>query len=277
MTDMTGKRVLITGANGGIGLAAAKELAAKGAEVIIACRDSAKTTEALKAIGEVASVRPVNLPVDLANLQSVRDLAASFQEKYDALDVLINNAGVMPNKQQITEDGFELQMAVNHLSHFLLTNLLLDNLKAAASARVISVSSDQHKKSEMDLSTFRGFEKYNMGKAYNQSKLGTVMFAMELAKRLEGTGVTSNVLHPGVVSTDIMRDMPKLMTKIIGLMLASPEKGARTTLMLATDKGLETVTGKYYSQGKLGDYSKLADDASTRAEFWAASEQAVGL
>ncbi|MEK9868397.1 MAG: SDR family oxidoreductase [Gammaproteobacteria bacterium] len=277
MTDLNGKRILITGGNSGIGVVAARELASMGAEVVLACRDSEKTTEALKVIGEVAAVAPVNLPVDLASLQSVRDLAAAFLERYDRLDVLVNNAGLFPPKQRMTEDGFEMQMGVNHLSHFLLTHLLLDCMKASAPARVISVSSMLHKKAEMDLSTFRGFEKYNSSNAYNQSKLGNVLFAVELAKRLEGTGVTSNVLHPGAVATDIIRDLPWLIRKIIGFMFISPEKGAATTVMLASDPALETVTGKYYNQCELDDYSPFADDASLREAFWQASAEAVGI
>ena len=182
---MEGKRILITGGNSGIGLVAACELAKQGAEIVLACRDSEKTAEALKVIGEGASVAPVNLPVDLASQQSVRDLATNFLGKYDRLDVLINNAGVFPPKQRLTEEGLEMQMGVNHLAHFLLTNLLLDCLKASAPARIVSVSSALHKKSEMDFESFRGFEKYNSSTAYNQSKLANVMFAMELAERYE--------------------------------------------------------------------------------------------
>lgn len=277
MTDLSGKRILITGGNSGIGVVAARELAGMGAEIVLACRDSEKTVEALKVIGEGAAVAPVNLPVDLASLQSVRDLAAAFLDRYDRLDVLINNAGLFPPKQRMTEDGFEMQMGVNHLSHFLLTHLLLDCIKVSAPARIVSVSSMLHKKSEMDLSTFRGFEKYNSSAAYNQSKLGNVLFAVELAKRLEGTGVTSNVLHPGAVATDIIRDLPWLIRKIIGFMFISPEKGAETTIMLASDPALETVTGKYYNQCELDDYSPLADDAALREAFWQASAEAVGI
>lgn len=274
---MEGKRVLITGGNSGIGLVTARELASMGAEVILACRDTEKTAEALKVIALKAIKPPINLPVELSSLTSVRSVASNFLERFDSLDVLINNAGVFPSRQQFTEDGFEMQMGVNHLSHFLLTHLLLDCLKSTNSARVISVSSTLHKKSSMDLDTFTGFTKYNASTAYNQSKLANVMFALELAKRLKGTGVTSNVLHPGAVKTDIIRDLPWVIRAIIGLIFISPEKGAATSIMLASDPSLESETGQYFDQGKLATYSRLADDEKERLALWQASAAAVGL
>ena len=274
---MEGKRVLITGGNSGIGLVTARELASQGAEVVLACRDTEKTAAALQVIGAVARTPPINLPVELSSLASVRSLATNFLERYDRLDVLINNAGVFPSRQQMTEDGFEMQMGVNHLSHFLLTHLLLDCLKTSSPARIISVSSTLHKKSAMDLETFTGFTKYNASAAYNQSKLANVMFALELAERLVGTGVTSNVLHPGAVKTDIIRDLPWIVRFIIGMIFISPEKGAETSIMLASDPSLETETGKYFDQGELATYNRLADDEQRRVEFWQASAAAVGL
>ena len=273
---MDGKRVLITGGNSGIGIVTATELAKMGAEVILACRDTDKTARALESINHVASVPAINLPVELSSLQSVRGLAASFLGKYDRLDVLINNAGVFPPKQRKTDDGLEMQMGVNHFSHFLLTNLLLDCLKASAPSRILTVSSMLHKKGEIDFDSFKGFDKYNSQAAYNQSKLANMLFGIELAKRLEGTGVTSNVLHPGAVSTDIIRDLPWIIRKVIGLIFISPEKGAKTNIMLASDESLATATGKYYDQCELDEYSPQADDAALRQKLWDVSVEVTG-
>ena len=274
---MEGKRVLITGGNSGIGIVTATALAQQGAEVVLACRDTAKTTAALKVINAGASTPAINLPVELDNLESVRKLAANFLGRYDRLDVLINNAGVFPPKQRTTVDGFEMQMGVNHLSHFLLTNLLLDCLKASSPARVVTVSSKLHKAGEIDFEVFKGYENYNSQSAYNSSKLANVLFGIELARQLEGTGVTSNVLHPGAVSTDIIRDLPWLLRKIIGMIFISPEKGALTNIMLASDPALVETNGKYYDQCELTDFSSQADDRVLCKQLWDVSAELTGL
>lgn len=275
--ELQGKRVLITGGNSGIGLTASLEMAKLGAELVLACHDSDKTAQALTSINAVAQVEAVNLPVDLSNLASVRSLASTFLDRYDRLDVLINNAGTFPPKQRHSEDGFELQMGVNHFAHFLLTNLLLDCIKHSAPARIITVTSMLHKKGQLDFDSFKGFSKYSAQAAYNQSKLANVLFAVELAKRLEGSGVTSNLLHPGAVATDIIRDLPWVLRKVIGLFFIAPDKGAKTTVMLASDPSLAEVNGKYYNQCKLDEYSEQAADAALREKLWDVSAQAVGL
>ena len=274
---MQGKRVLITGGNSGIGLVSSMELARMGAEVVLACRDTDKTATALEQINTAADIPAVNLPVELASLQSVRDLGAAFLDRYDRLDVLINNAGIYPAKQRFTEEGFEMQIGVNHLSHFLLTNLLLDCIKQSAPARIITVTSMLHKRGRLDFDTFKGFTKYSAQTAYNQSKLANVLFGVELAERLRGSGVTSNVLHPGGVNTDIVREAPWLLRKLLSLIFISPEKGAETTIMLASDPQLAETTGKYYNQCKLDDYAPVADDAELRRRLWDVSADAVGL
>jgi NAD(P)-dependent dehydrogenase (short-subunit alcohol dehydrogenase family) len=269
------KVVLITGGNSGIGKVTAMDLAKRGAKVFLACRDSEKTKIALAEINSVAAVPVENLPVELASLASVRTLIGQCQSKFDQLDVLINNAGVFPMKQQLTEDGFEMQFGVNHLSHFLLTQGLLENLKKCDNARVITVSSKLHKKGAIDFDSFKGEKPYNSQIAYGQSKLANVLFAIELAKRLEGTGVTSNALHPGAVRTDIVRDLPWIVRKVIHLMFIDVVKGAQTNIQLASDESLTSVTGKYFDQTKLDECSPLADDIELRERLWAESERLV--
>lgn len=274
---MQGKQVLITGGNSGIGLVTSMELAKQGARVVLACRDSEKTTAALKQINAVASTEVVNLPVDLANLQSVRHLAAAYKDKYQQLDVLINNAGVFPTKQRLTEDGFEMQIGVNHLAHFLLTHQLLDLLKSSAPSRVVTVSSKLHTNGNVDFESFKGYPKYNPQTAYGQSKLANVLFSNELARRTKGSGVTSNCLHPGAVNTDIVRELPWLIRKALGLFFLTPQKGAKTSVMLASDPSLAQVTGKYYDQCKLTDCSALARNEALSQKLWQVSAEAVGI
>jgi NAD(P)-dependent dehydrogenase (short-subunit alcohol dehydrogenase family) len=267
---MQGKRVLITGGNSGIGKVTAIELARQGAEVILACRDSEKTAAALSEIGAHGEVE--NLPVDLSSLASVRNLASIFLDHYDRLDVLINNAGTFPAKLTLTDDGFEAQFGVNHLAHFLLTNLLLDCLKASSPSRVITVTSKLHKNGKINFDSFQGEGKYNAQAAYGQSKLANVLFAVELAKRLEGTGITSNMLHPGAVRTDIMREMPWLVRSVINLFFIDVAKGAKTSIMLAADPALSSTTGKYYDQCEPGSYADVARDKALRERLWRDSE-----
>ncbi len=274
---MQGKRILITGGNSGIGLVAARELARAGNEVVLASRDTEKTQRALTEINAVAATPAVNLPVDLASLASVRALAERFLAEYDRLDVLVNNAGLFPTRQQFTADGFEMQFGVNHLSHFLLTHLLLDRLRDNAPARVVNVSSKLHAKGKIDFDSFRGMAKYDAQAAYGQSKLANVLFSAELAARLEGSGVTSNALHPGGVATDIVRDLPWVVRKLLGFIFISPEEGAKTTIMLASDPELDDVNGAYFDQCRRREPSPLAQDESLRTRLWDVSAELAGI
>lgn len=272
---MEGKTVLITGGNSGIGKVTARELASQGARVLLACRDSEKTAAAIAELNAVAKIPVENLSVELSSLDSVRDLIKKCQDKTNQLDVLINNAGVFPMKRQITADGFEMQFGVNHLSHFLLTDGLLAQLKAGEGGRVVTVSSKLHKNGKIDFDSFKGEKEYNSQVAYGQSKLCNVLFAVELAKRLDGTNVTSNVLHPGAVRTDIVRDLPWIVRMVIYLMFISVEKGAKTNIQLASDESLNGVTGKYFDQTQETDYSSQADDKELRRKLWQVSEEFV--
>ncbi len=271
--SMHNKKILITGGNGGIGFETAKALIGLGADVVIASRASAKTDAALTALGP----RARHIAVDLSDLDSVRGLADAYLAEYAQLDVLINNAGLFPTKQQLTQQGFEMQFGVNHLSHFLLTQLLLPLMLKQPSARVITVSSMLHQKAKLDFATFKGAAKYNGQRAYGQSKLANVLFAFELASRLSGTQVTSNVLHPGGVSTDIVRDLPWPIRKLLGLIFITPEAGAKTSILLATDPALNQTTGTYFDQCVIKTPSPSAQDQLLRSQLWDYSLAAVGL
>ena len=270
---MHSKKILITGGNGGIGFETAKALIAQGAEVIIASRASAKTDAALAALGPNAR----HLPVDLSDLESVRRLADAYLAEYGQLDVLINNAGLFPTKQQLTQQGFEMQFGVNHLSHFLLTQLLIPLMLGQPSARIVTVSSMMHQKGKLDFGSFKAETQYSGQRAYGQSKLANVLFAVELANRLSGTQVTSNVLHPGGVATDIVRDLPWPIRKLLSLIFITPEAGAKTSILLASDPDLNETTGTYFDQCVIKTPSPSAQDRPLRSELWEYSLKAVGL
>ena len=191
--------------------------------------------------------------------------------------MLINNAGCFPTKAQTTEDGFELQIGVNHLAHMKLTLGLLPQLLAAPAARVITVSSMLHKKGKIDPTSFRTTSGYNAQTAYAQSKLANVLFAFALARRLDGTSVTSNALHPGGVRTDIVRDLPWIVRMLIRLAFISAERGAETSIMLASYPEYEQVNGRYFDQGNEVSASEIALDVGTQEALWSESLSLLGL
>ncbi len=277
-SDMTGKTVVITGASAGLGKATAAELAARGAELVLACRDLEKAARArAEILARTPAARVDLVPLELASLRSVRACAGKLCANYPQIDVLINNAGVFPPTLRRTEDGFEEQIGVNHLGHFLLTNLLLDKLVASTPARVVHVSSMMHAGGKVDLASFRGPAKYSAYAAYRQSKLANILFSNELARRLAGSGVTSNSLHPGGVSTEIMRDASFAMRALARLAFTTPEKGARTSVYLATSPEVEGVTGRYFVSCKQARTDELAKDEALAHALWDESAALVGL
>jgi NAD(P)-dependent dehydrogenase (short-subunit alcohol dehydrogenase family) len=276
--DMQGKTVLITGASAGIGKAAAVQLAAQGAALVLACRDvskAAKTRDEILARSPRATIDVVAL--ELGSLRSVRACAAQVEARHPRIDVLLNNAGVFPPTLVKTEDGFEQQIGVNHLGHFLLTNLLLEKLVASAPSRVVTVSSMMHAGGKIDFASFRGPAKYSSFVAYRQSKLANILFANELARRVAGRGVTSTSLHPGGVATDIARDAPFWMRTFMRLAGTTPEKGALTSVYLASSREVEGVSGRYFVNSKEARTDPLAQDERLAKELWDESGKLTGL
>jgi NAD(P)-dependent dehydrogenase (short-subunit alcohol dehydrogenase family) len=271
------KTVLITGGNSGIGKATAEQLVALGFRVFIAARDSNKSAAALADIRSRYPHAEIEaLPLDLADLDQVRSFAAEFRVRVAELDVLILNAGLFPTQKQLTAQGFEMQIGVNHLGHFLLTQLLLDTVKAAPAGRIIVLASIMHWLGRIDFDSFTGHKRYNAVLAYGQSKLANVLFAQELARRLAGTRVTVNAVHPGGVDTGIARDLPPFMQKIYSLTTISAEKGARTPVYLASSDEAAAYSGRFFSSCKPRPVSPLAT-AATAARLWQVSEQLCGL
>ncbi len=276
---MDGKVVVLTGANTGIGKQTTLELAKRGARVVMACR-SASRGEAARAEIEAETGGRGQLEVrelDLASLAGVRAFADKAGADLPRIDVLVNNAGIFPQKRVLTEDGFESQWGVNYLGPYLLTRLLLDKLRASAPVRIVHLTSMLHAKGSIDFESFRGERPYKASAAYNQSKLGNLLFSNELARRLEGSGVTSNAVHPGGIATDITRDLPWIARKAVGLMFKGVEEGARGPVMLAADPELAEASGRYWKETKESTPSADARDEALAARLWAWSEEACGL
>ena len=279
--DMTGKVCLITGGNSGIGKASAIGLAKLGSSIVIVARDKDKGEAALVEISGLSGNRNVELMVaDMSSLDSVRQLAFDFKGRHKKLHVLINNAGVFLPKRVVTADGLEATFATNHLGHFLLTNLLLDLLKASVPSRVINITSSAHRGVEVDFDDLQGEKKYRGFHAYGQSKLANVFFTYELAKRLRGTGVTVNCLHPGVVRTGFGKDQGGMFSigiKIVSPFMMSPEKAARAVIYLAISPELEGVSGKHFSKGKEEKSSTESYDEAAAERLWRVSAELTRL
>ena len=277
---MTGKTVLVTGGTGGIGLATAAGLAWLGARVGIVGRNAARTETAAKQLRTSGGQVDVFV-ADLSSQREVRRLANEVLASYPRLDVLVNNVGGYWATRHTTADGLERTFAVNHLAPFLLTNLLLDQLRVSAPARVVTVSSGAQAMGSIDFEDLQGERDYSGQRAYNQSKLANVMFTYELARRLAGSGVTANALHPGVVRTNFGREDSKgwmrLMLPVIRPFLKSPERGAATSVYLASSAEVEGVTGRYFANNKPKTSSKASQDTAAAARLWDVSASLVGI
>ncbi|HEY8681523.1 MAG TPA: SDR family oxidoreductase [Candidatus Dormibacteraeota bacterium] len=273
-----GKQVLLTGATNGIGLAAAVELARRGANLAIVARSREKAEEAVRRIKAATPAANVDvLEADLASQASVRQLAAEALERYPKLDVLVNNAGAINTRKQLTDDGIELTWAVNHLAPFLLTTLLEDRLKASAPSRVITTSSDAHQGAHIPFDDLNAERSYGLQgfERYGQTKLANILFTLELARRLEGTGVTAYCLHPGLVNTGFNHNNGFLMgigMAIVRPFSRTPEKGAETLVWLA-DSADAAPSGAYFHDRKATTPTAAGQDAAAARRLWEISEK----
>ncbi len=290
MSEQEGRIFIVTGANAGLGYETSKELAREGAKVIMACRDLSKGESAKKNIQKEVSKADLEvMKIDLSKLSSVREFAEKFKSKFEKLDVLINNAGVMMPPYTKTEDGFELQFAANYLGHFLLTGLLLDHLTKTPDSRIVNLSSIAHKSGKINFDDLHSEKKYSASGAYSQSKLACLMFTFELERRLENSkhnNTIATAAHPGVAITSLMRHMPKWVYYLLRYTIApfitqSASRGAEPTLMAATG---EAISGDYFGptgykemKGDPGkaEYTELSKDEDIAKGLWEKSEELV--
>jgi retinol dehydrogenase 14 len=277
---MLGRVCVVTGANRGIGRASAQALVELGANVLLVCRRQRDGEEASRAMASRGAEPPEVVAADLSSQASIREAAARIRERHPELHVLVNNAGVFTHRRELTVDGLERQFAVNHLAYFLLTNLLLDRLKAGAPSRIVSVSSGAHAGAALDFDDLQGERSYDGNLAYSRSKLANILFTYELARRLQGTGVTANCLHPGVIATKLLADymgVPMAGGALARTFGAKPEKGAETIVYLASSPEVEGVSGRYYVNKKPVASSRESYDEAAARRLWEASERLTGL
>ncbi|SFJ31882.1 NAD(P)-dependent dehydrogenase, short-chain alcohol dehydrogenase family [Paenibacillus sp. UNC496MF] len=278
---MIDRSVLLTGANSGIGKATAAALARQGASVILACRDIAKGEAARREIvSDTGNDRIDVLLVDLASFASIRAFAAEVTRRYDKLDVLINNAGIMMDKRTSTSDGLETIMGVNHFGTFLLTGLLRDLLKASGRSRIITVSSMAHKMYKLNMDDLNNKQSYLASRAYGQSKLANILFTYELARRLNASETTANCLHPGIVRTSFAKrltGLERLSFAALRPFMIPAEQGAATSVFLASSPNVEGVTGRYFVRCKEAPSSKRSHDRALAHRLWEESERVTGF
>lgn len=274
---MRNKTCVVTGASSGIGLETAVALAKAGARVVIVTRDAAKGKAARAEIVRRSGNDAVTFfTADFGSQKAIRKLAAELDAQLPRIDVLVNNAGAINGERKLTPEGIETTFGVNHLGYFLLTGLLLDKLKASAPSRIVNVASEAHRGASMNFDDLGGEKSYSSWNAYCQSKLANILFTRELARRLEGSGVTANCLHPGVVATGFGRSggaLMRLAVRVIRPFIITAEKGARTAIFLASSPEVEGVSGKYFDKCKAVTPSAAAEDDAAARRLWELSEQ----
>jgi NAD(P)-dependent dehydrogenase (short-subunit alcohol dehydrogenase family) len=275
---MDGKVCVVTGATNGIGRETALALARRGATVALCARDEARGEAALAEVA--AGAGPRLFVADFASLTQVRRLAREIDEAFPRLDVLVNNAGAIHMRRKRTVDGLEATFAVNHLAPFLLTSLLLPKLRASAPSRIVNVASDAHHSARLDFDDLMSERGYAGMQVYARSKLANVLFTYELARRIDGSGVTANALHPGVVATGFGKNDPgwlNLGVRISGPFMLTPARGAETTLHVATSPELERVSGKYFARCREAASSPASHDRDAQRRLWEESEALARL
>lgn len=274
---------MITGANSGIGKETAKTLAGMGAYVIMVCRNEKKAQHAKQEIIDETGHAGIEIMLaDLAHQYDIREAAQAFNKKFDALDVLVNNAGIVASERRETPEGIERTFAINHLGPFLLTNLLMSALENAEQARIVNVSSEVHRlgASVFDINNLQLKTGYSPMKAYAVSKLCNIMFTHELAKRHDSTSIKANALHPGVVSTQLADEASwwmKISYFLGGPFMRSPKNGAQTSLYLATSDEIDGISGKYFKNKRLANASPIAFNDDLTNQLWEMSEELTGL
>ena len=277
-SGLDGKICVVTGANAGIGLETARGLAEMGATVVMVCRDRQRGEAAQSEIKQTSGNDRVELMIcDFSSQASIRGFAADYKVRHERLDVLVNNAGVLLRELSLNRDGVESTFAINHLGYFLATNLLLDVLKKSAPSRIVNVASTAHKYGKIDIGGWVAGKNYSAFAAYANSKLANVLFTYELARRLQGTGVTANCLHPGGVGTNLFRGLPGLLQGLIKLVTIGPERGARTSIYLASSPEVEGITGKYFARRRQQNSSEISHNEEAARRLWEVSEELTGL
>ena len=283
---MKDKVVIVTGSTNGIGEVTALELARKGAEVVLISRSQNKLENTVNTIkSETGNDKVSYIQADLSSIADIRSAAGQFLQSHNRLDVLLNNAGAYFSERKESVDGNEMTMALNHLNYFLLTNLLLDTLKETASetgeARIVNVSSSAHRSGSINFDDFQAQDGYNGFRRYGDSKLMNILFTYELARRLEGTGVTANALHPGFVNTGFGMNnggLTKIALDLIQKLVAlSPEKGAETNIYLAASPDVEGITGKYWDNKQQKASNSASHNFETQKRLWELSEELTGI
>jgi len=271
---------VVTGATAGIGFETARALAGMGAKVVIISRSRERCQGAVQQIKEETGNQHIEyIASDLSHMAGVQQAAYDFKRNYPKLDVLINNAGAFFSSRLLSADGYEMTFALNHLNYFLLTQLLLDVLKSSAPARIVNVASDAHRGAQIHFDDLQSEKNYQGFRAYGQSKLANVLFTYELSRKLEGSRVTTNALHPGFVATNFATNngpVYKFVMRLGSFLARSPQKGAQTSIYLASSPAVENISGKYFSDSKAIDSDPVTYDQNAAARLWQTSLALIG-